>query len=60
MALSKNQIKSITSLHLKKHREESGQFIVEGEKITIELLSQQRYKIIGIYALENGLKKIKH
>lgn len=59
MALSKNQIKSITSLHLKKHREESGQFIVEGEKITIELLSQQRYKIIGIYALEKWIEKNK-
>jgi TrmH family RNA methyltransferase len=59
MALSKNQIKNITSLHLKKHREESGHFIVEGEKITIELLSQQRYKIIGIYALEKWIEKNK-
>ncbi len=37
--LSKNQIKSIQALHLKKHREEQQLFIVEGKKIIKEVLS---------------------
>ncbi len=37
--LSKNKIKFINSLSLKKHRDESGLFIAEGEKIVSELSS---------------------
>jgi TrmH family RNA methyltransferase len=56
MALSKNQIKYISSLQLKKFREETGHFIVEGEKIVSELILQHKYKIVGLYALEKWIE----
>jgi len=59
MSLSKNQIKYLSSLHQKKFRDESGQFIVEGEKIAIELLTQQKYKIAALYARENWIESNK-
>jgi TrmH family RNA methyltransferase len=55
MAVSKNQIKFISSLHLKKNREEEGLFIVEGEKIAVEILSQKRYNIKTIFALQDWI-----
>jgi len=54
--LSKNQIKNITALHLKKHREHEKLFIVEGEKLTLELLHSS-YKIKQIFALPEWIKK---
>lgn len=51
MAISKNKIKQITALHLKKNRLEQGLFIVEGEKTVSELLHQNRYSIQSIYAI---------
>ncbi len=59
MSLLKNQIKYLSSLHQKKFRDETGHFIVEGEKIANELLSQQKFKIVSLYALENWIKKNK-
>jgi TrmH family RNA methyltransferase len=44
MMLSKNQIKFICSLHQKKNREIEGLFLVEGDKIVHEVLSQDKYK----------------
>ena len=52
MALSKNQIKFICSLHQKKHRTENGLFIAEGEKVVKELLLSS-LKIESIYATKN-------
>ena len=37
--LSKNQIKEIQLLHLKKHRDNKKLFIVEGEKSVVEVLN---------------------
>jgi TrmH family RNA methyltransferase len=59
MSLSKNQIKYLSALHQKKFRDETGHFIVEGEKIAVELLSQQKYKILSLYALENWIESNK-
>jgi len=39
--LSKNQIKEIQSLHLKKHRDNQKLFIVEGVKSVLEVLAQK-------------------
>lgn len=71
--LSKNTIQFIRSLHQKKYRQETGLFIVEGTKITNELLnstlkiksvyatnkwSKTNYKIGAIEITEDELKKI--
>jgi TrmH family RNA methyltransferase len=56
MSLSKNQIKNVSALHLKKYRDETGHFIVEGEKIIAELFFQQKYKIVCLYALNNWIE----
>jgi RNA methyltransferase, TrmH family len=47
--LSQGQIKQITSLRVKKFREESGLFIAEGEKMVQELLNS-RYRVAEVYA----------
>lgn len=46
--ISKNQVKLIRSLHVKKFREQEGLFISEGEKIIKELLNSS-FKIHSIY-----------
>ena len=46
--LSKNQIKHIASLQMKKFRDEHQQFVAEGHKIVMELAGS-RFKITGIY-----------
>jgi len=53
--LSKNQLKNITSLHFKKHREEKKLFIVEGEKVVDELC-QSMYEIDSIYAVKSWIE----
>lgn len=58
MALSKNEIKYVKSLHLKKFRQKYNNFIVEGDKIVRELLASSNFQIEGLYADENWL--IKH
>jgi len=54
--ISKNQVKLIRSLHVKKFREHEGLFIAEGEKIIKELLNSS-FKIHSIYFTDewNGL-----
>ncbi|MFD1550981.1 RNA methyltransferase [Putridiphycobacter roseus] len=49
MSLTKNEIKFVKSLHQKKYRDSNQLFIVEGEKLIQELLSQKQYKIECIY-----------
>lgn len=44
--LSKNKVKWIRSLHLKKNRDEEGLFIIEGEKMCNELLKNQVENIV--------------
>ena len=55
MALSKNQIKFICSLHQKKYRDENKLFIAEGEKIVNDLLKSS-FIIKSIYATNFFLK----
>ncbi len=45
MALSKNEIRLIQSLHLKKFRQKYHKFLAEGVKITLEALQQPRFRI---------------
>lgn len=51
MPLSHNQTKLLTSLQVKKYRHEHRMFIVEGEKMVAELLSQDRLQPIAIWGL---------
>lgn len=51
MALSKNVIKYISSLQIKKFRSNYNKFLVEGEKIVGELIQQDVFVIEKIYAL---------
>lgn len=53
MSLSKNDIKFIRSLHLKKFRDQEGLFIVEGVKLLNELLAQDTFEIQDLYCLES-------
>jgi len=53
--LSKNQIKEIQSLHLKKHRDNQKLFIVEGVKSVNEVLSQKASIISKIFATKEFL-----
>ena len=50
--LSQNQIKHIKALKVKKYREEFRQFIAEGHKLVMELISSE-FSIAGIYASAN-------
>ena len=52
--LSKNQIKHISSLNVKKYRELYGEFIAEGSKLVLELLSSN-YTALALYALKEWL-----
>ncbi len=54
--LSKSQIKNIKQLHIKKFRNELGQFIAEGPKVVDEFLHSD-IKITEIYGLESWIKK---
>ncbi|MGL6021935.1 MAG: TrmH family RNA methyltransferase [Chitinophagaceae bacterium] len=51
MPISNNQIKWIKSLQNKKIREQENCFVVEGNKIVEELLIEETFTIIKIYAL---------
>jgi TrmH family RNA methyltransferase len=50
MTLSKNKIKYIKSLHLKKFRQKYNNFIAEGDKIAREIIRQQDVAIEAVYA----------
>ena len=52
--LSKNQIKYISSLKIKKYRELHGEFIAEGSKLVTELL-YSNYEATALYALKEWL-----
>src|SRR4051812_43416794 len=54
--ISRNQIKHLSSLHLKKNRDKERLFFVEGAKMLHELLLSS-YKVHSIYALEEWLAK---
>ena len=56
--LSSAQIKEIRSLHLRKNREASGLFLVEGVKMVDELL-KSAFAIQAIYGTEKWLKNVK-
>jgi TrmH family RNA methyltransferase len=53
--LSKNQVKKIQALHLKKNRVEQGLFIAEGPKLAEELIGS-RIKVIEIFAVKSWLE----
>jgi len=61
MTLSKNEIKTVTSLSTKKGRSEQGLFVVEGEKMVAEALSSG-FKVRKVYRSdeigEDAMKKI--
>src|SRR5437899_2929946 len=57
--ISKNQIKHINSLHLKKFRDENHCFIAEGVKIVDEMVLHKGGIIKEIFATEEYLKKHK-
>lgn len=50
--ISKNQIKYIQSLHLKKNREKDAVFIIEGVKLVTEFLQSKSYKLKAVFAVE--------
>lgn len=54
--LSHSQLKHIRSLGVKKYRQQHGQFLVEGDKMVAELLSQTRIGLVSIFALEKWIK----
>jgi TrmH family RNA methyltransferase len=53
--ISKNQIKQIQALHLKKNRELENLFIVEGIKTVNEFLNQSKFPVKNVYATSNYL-----
>lgn len=55
MAISKNTIKYIKTLHLKKFRQKYNNFIAEGEKIVGELLQQTVYPVTEVFATPDWL-----
>ena len=54
MPLSKADLARLRSLQEKKHRESSGLFVVEGEKVIAELLAE-KFPLLEIYATEDWL-----
>lgn len=55
MAVSKNRIKYLKSLHIKKFRQNYNNFIVEGDKMVREVLHQCPEAILELYALDSWL-----
>jgi len=49
MSLSKNEIKLVKSLQIKKYRDLHRLFVVEGVKLVDELIEQSHFKIDGIF-----------
>src|SRR6476620_6540238 len=54
--LSKNQIREIQALHLKKNREQQGKFIAEGVKTVTELIYAAAGQVENIYAIDRFLE----
>ncbi len=55
MGLSKNKVKWITSLQIKKFRQKFHKFLVEGDKIVQELLLDGRWTVEELYGLPEWL-----
>ena len=55
--ISKNKIKYLRSLKLKKFRQKYNNFTVEGEKIALEILQSQNVEIEAIIATEDWKSK---
>lgn len=55
--ISKNQIKFIRSLHLKKNRDEEKMFIIEGVKLVSEFLSDTNFRIKELFATPDYMVK---
>lgn len=49
MSLTKNEIKFVKSLQIKKYRDTHQRFVVEGEKLVNDLLSQSNYKVDTLF-----------
>lgn len=58
--ISKNQIKQVKALHLKKFREQQKQFIAEGVKIALEILNLRNEIVNHVYVTEEFYQSIKH
>ena len=56
--ITKNQIKYICSLHLKKNRDTHNCFVVEGEKIVNELLRSD-FNVKAIFATKDWIQSVK-
>lgn len=54
MAITKNQIKQIKSLELKKFRKETGLFVAEGKKITEDLMPH--FELVELYEGDDARK----
>ena len=48
--ISKNKIKHIQALHLKKNRDLENLFIIEGEKLVCEFINSSAYTVIEVFA----------
>ncbi len=55
--ISKNQIKYIQALHLKKNRDSQGLFIVEGVKLVTEFLMDEGITVKQVFAAADYLEK---
>ncbi len=56
--ISKNKLKLLRSLAVRKHREEEGLFIAEGDKIVRDLLSAEGWKVRYLFAKKEWLRKL--
>ncbi len=59
MPLSKNDIKYIKSLRLKKFRQKYNNFVVEGDKIVGELVQQRPEWVESLYALDEWVTQMR-
>lgn len=57
--ISKNQIKHIQALHLKKNREQENLFIIEGIKLVNEFVQANNFEIKTVYATSEYLQQYK-
>ena len=55
--LSKSDIQNVAALRQKKFRQKYNQFIVEGEKMSEEVLSASQFSIVSIFAVREWLDK---
>jgi len=60
MSLSKNKLKYLRSLKLKKFRQKYDNFVVEGDKIVGELLQSNSLEIEGIFATKGWIDSNSH